>query len=263
MEEYSVDLFYDYTIDKYLHLFDNLFISTIKDEYYKCNLDYTLIEFTNSERLYFYKNNCFSKELTEKINKLFDIKKEYFFKLSNRSPKDILEKGELEILDDDHRTIKTEKKIKQLNILKITKIDDIIYLIKNSKRCIEDIIEYNKDYTKKLYFVFQEWRPNLGKSVEYRCFINKSKLVGICLYKPEYYSTRSIIPVEIIQHFINQMLKLFQKINLDRYVLDCFIFNDNPNKVYFIEINPFLDFIDTFSFNYDDINNTDNLLITL
>ena len=134
MEEYSVDLFYDYTIDKYVHLFDNLFISTIKDEYYKCNLDYILIEFTNSERLYFYKNNCFSKELTEKFNKLFDIKKEYFFKLSNRSPKDILEKGELEILDDDHRTIKTEKKIKQLNILKITNIDDIIYLIKNSKR---------------------------------------------------------------------------------------------------------------------------------
>jgi len=59
------------------------------------------------------------------------------------------------------------------------------------------------------------------------------------------------------------MIKLFQKINLDRYVLDCFIFNDIPNKVYFIEINPFLDFIDTFSFDYDDINNTDNLLITL
>jgi hypothetical protein len=260
---YNVDIFYDFTIDKYCYLFDDFQVSTIKGENYKCNLDYNLIEFTPLEIQYFIRNKKLSKHITKKINKLFEIKSEYFFKLSNRSPKDILEKGKLEILDDDHRTIKTEKKIKQLNILKVKNIDDINFLLYNSNRCIEDILEYNKDITKKLYLVFQEWRPNLGKSVEYRCFINNNKLIGICLYKPEYYSSRSIIPVEIIQHFINQMLQLFQKINLDRYILDCFIFNDNPNKVYFIEINPFNEYIDTFSFDYDILNNTEYLLITL
>jgi hypothetical protein len=201
--------------------------------------------------------------MENKINKLFEIKSEYFFKLSNRSPKDILESGDLEILDDDHRTIKTEKKIKQLNILKVTNCDNINYLLNNSKRSIEDIEEYNKDYTKKLYFIFAEWRPNLGKSIEYRCFINNNELVGICLYKPEYYSSRSIIPVEIIQHFCNQMINLFMCINLDRYVLDCFIYNHEPTKVYFIELNPFEEYVDTFSFDYNIINNTKNLLVTL
>jgi hypothetical protein len=205
----------------------------------------------------------FSTVLSNKIDKLFKKKSEYFFKLSNRSPKDILEKGKLEIFEDDHRTIKIEKKIKQLNILKIKKLNDIIYLLNSSKRCTEDIELYNKDKTKRLYFVFTDWKPNLGKSVEYRCFINKNKLVGICLYKPEYYSTRSIIPVERIQHFINQMIGIFIWADLDRYVLDCFIYDDDPTKVYFIEINPFEEFVDTFSFDYDIINNTETLLITL
>jgi hypothetical protein len=176
---------------------------------------------------------------------------------------DIKEKCKLEILDDDHRTIKTEKKIKQLEILKIKNINDINYLLNNSNRCIEDILEYNKDITKKLYLVFQDWRQNLGKSTEYRCFINNNKLIGICLYKPEYYSSRSIIPVEIIQHFINQLIHLFNQINLKKYIIDCFIYNNDPLKIYFIEINPFNDYVDTFSFDYDIINNTEYLFITL
>jgi hypothetical protein len=263
MSEYNVNSFYKYTIDKYYDIFDNFLVSTISNEKYKCNQDYILIEFTPLERIYYKINNKLSKYMENKINKLFELRQEYFFKLSNRSPKDILETGNLEILDDDHRTIKTEKKIKQLEILKVKNINDINYLLNNSIRCKEDIEDYNKDYSKKLYLVFAEWKPNLGKSVEYRCFINKNKLVGICLYKPEYYSTRSIIPVEIIQNFINQLIDIFIWRDLDRYVLDCFIYNDEPQKVYFIELNPFEDFINTFSFDYDVINNTENLLITL
>ena len=263
MSEYTVGSFYLYTVDKYINLFDNFYATTIDNKKYKCNIDYILFEFAPLERLYYQRNKKFSKYLSNQLNKIFDNKKKYFFKLSNRSPKDILEKGELEILEDDHRTIKTEKKIKQLDILKVTNIDDILFLLNHSKRCIEDIEEYNKDYTKKLYLCFAKWRPNLGKSVEYRCYINNNKLTGISLYKPEYYSTRSVVPVEIINHFINQMIELFKKINLDRYVLDLFIYNFNPREVYFIEINPFEDFIDTFSFDYDVINNATTLLITL
>jgi hypothetical protein len=261
MGDYNVDTFYDFTTDKYCYLFDNFETTTIYNERYKCNLDYILIDFTPLEIQYFIRNHKLSRYITTKINKLFDIKTEYFFKLSNRSPKDILEKGKLEILDDDHRTIKTEKKIKQLNILKLKNINDINYLLNNSYRCMEDILEFSKDYTKKLYLVFQDWRPNLGKSTEYRCFINDNKLTGICLYKPEYYSSRSIIPVEIIKHFINQLITLFN--NFNKYIIDCFIYDNNPLKIYFIEINPFNEYIDTFSFDYDVINNTKYLLITL
>jgi hypothetical protein len=263
MSEYNISLFYAYTLDKYIHLFDDYYANTINEKKYKCNKNYKLIEFSFLERIYFMRNKKFSKYFCKILSKLFESNNEYFFKLSNRSPKDILEKGDLEILDNDHRIIKTEKKIKQLNILKVKNIDDIIFLLNQSKRCQEDIEEYNKDSTKRLYLCFTDWEPNLGKSVEYRCYINNNKLVGISLYKPEYYSTRSIIPVEIINNFINQMIILFNKINLTRYVLDCFIYNDNPDKVYFIEINPFEDFIDTFSFDYDVINNTKTLLITL
>jgi hypothetical protein len=264
MSDYDLDTFYIYTIDKYYYLFNDLLVKTLNNDIYKCHQDYILIEFPYIERMYYKIYKKLSTNMIQQINKIFKLKSEYFFKLSNRSPKDILEKDtELKILDDDHRTIKTEKKIKQLEILKVKKPEDITKLLNLSKRCQEDIDLYNKYPTKRLYFVFAKWRPNLGKSTEYRCFIKKNKLVGICLYKPEYYSTRSIIPVEVIQHFIKQMIQIFKKINLERYVLDCFIYNDDPSKVFFIELNPFEEYIDTFSFNYDDIDKTENLLITL
>ena len=264
MVEYNVNSFDKYTIDKYYDLFNNFFVSTLSGDKYKCNQELIFIEFTPLERIYFKLNKKISKYMENKIDELFKIKLEYFFKLSNRSPKDILEYGgELEITDDDHRTVKTEKKIKQLDILKVKSCSNINYLLNNSNRAREDIEEYDKDYSKKLYFVFAEWKPNLGKSVEYRCFIKNKKLVGICLYKPEYYSSRSIVPVEIIKHFIKQIIQQFSLKNYERYVLDCFIYNDEHEKVYFIELNPFEDYIDPFSFDYDIINNTDTLFVTL
>ena len=141
----------------------------------------------------------------------------------------------------------------------------MIYFLRSIllNRCMEDILEFSKDITKKLYLVFQDWRPNLGKSTEYRCFINNNKLTGICLYKPEYYSSRSIVPVEIIKHFVEQIIQQFSLKNYERYVLDCFIYNDDPEKVYFIELNPFEEYVNSFSFDYDIINNTDTLLVTL
>ena len=264
----SIEEYYPYTIDKYYYLFDNFFIKSLNGEIYKTNKDYMLIEFTPLERIYFKRNKKFSSSLRFECNKLFNIKStiktEYFFKLSNRSPKDILENDyHLEILDEDHRTIKTEKKIRQLEILKIKSVSDIEYLLNNSKRCQEDIADYNTDFTKKLYLVFQEWKPNLGKSIEFRLYINKSKLIGINLFKPEYYSSRTIIPVEVLQNYSKQMIELFNKININRYILDCYIFTDDKLKVYFIELNPFVEEANTFSFEYEDINSSEYLIVTI
>ena len=113
MTEYNVNSFDRYTIDKYYNLFNNFFVKTISNDRYKCNQELVFIEFTLLERMYYKFNKKILKYMENKINVLFKIRSEYFFKLSNRSPKDILEYGgELEIEEDDHRTIKTEKKIK-------------------------------------------------------------------------------------------------------------------------------------------------------
>jgi hypothetical protein len=128
----------------------------------------------------------------------------------------------------------------------------------NSNRTKEDLKLYLKEEdVDDLYLCFQPWRPSLGIGTEYRCFIKNKKLVGICLYKPEYYSTVSVIPVEEIKYFIQQLLV---RTNYQKFTVDVFY---TDNKVYFIEINPFEEYVDSFSFKWNEINNTDKLLITL
>jgi hypothetical protein len=173
--------------------------------------------------------------------------------LSLRSPKDILE-NKVKIKERDHRTVKIEKKRKQLDILKVKNIEEILFLLKKSKRIQEDLLLIKDE---DLFLVFQPWRPSIGQYIEYRCFINFNKLVGICLYKPEYYSTLTSIPVALIQHYIEQLLNI---ITYPKCAIDVFI---KDNKVYFIEINPFDEFTDTFSFDFDEINSTEHLICKL
>ena len=59
------------------------------------------------------------------------------------------------------------------------------------------------------------------------------------------------------------MIKLFNKINIDRYILDCYILNDDKLKVYFIELNPFVEDANTFSFEYEDINSSEYLIVSV
>ncbi len=262
---YSVENFESYTFDKWYNILKNKTIKNINNKIYNFIKKSILIEFSKQDINYFIKNNKFTNELKNNILNTLEIEKSYFFKLSNKSPKDILENDPiLQINEDEHRSIKLEKKIKQLNILKVNSIEKIEYLLNNSKRTIEDM-ELFSNYSgkSKLYLVFQDWSPNLGKSIEFRCFIINNKLVGICLFKPEYYSSRTVIPVEIIQFFINQIIQYLECLNLKKYVIDCFIYNDNIYDVHLIEINPFDEYTDTFSFEYDDIINTKTLLITI
>ena len=264
-DNFYVEDFEDYTVDKWHNIFNNVSITDIHNNNYKCYRDFILIEFSKLEILYFLRNKTFSIKMINKLQDILDGK-DYFFKLSNRSPKDILEYNSIYEIndDDDHRTIKLQKKLKQLEVLKVSEINQIEYLLNNSRRTKEDMIAFSKYNGKTiLYLVFQEWKPNLGISTEYRCYVNKSKLVGISLFKPENYSTRTVMPVEIIQHFTNQIIPIFDKLNLNRYILDLYIYYDKPLEVQFMEINPFISEAHTFSFEWDDINNTDTLLVTL
>jgi hypothetical protein len=253
--KYSIKLCQDYTVDKWCNIIENWMTTNIDGEEYKPATMYKLILLPREQVKYLIKNKSFESIFADKINELFP--NDYFLKLSLRSPKDVLEK-EIKIKDSEHRSVKLWKKIQQLNALKVSNINDITYLLLNSKRIKEDFKLYLKDSeADELYLCFQEWRPNLGNSIEYRCFIKNRKLTGICLYKPEYYSSRTVIPVEEIKHFIEQLLKI---INYLDFIVDVFV---RDNKVYFIEINPFCKLVDTFSFEWDDINNTDKLLVTL
>jgi hypothetical protein len=234
----------------------------IKNEEYKFIKDSILIQFDKKEIIYFLNNKVFSNKLKNKIYQKLDFKNDYFFKLSNRSPKDILKyDSKLKINEDDNRLVQLDKKIKQLDILKVNSIEKIEYLLNYSKRTKEDMQLFSIYNGKsKLYLVFQEWKPNLGKSVEYRCFVNNSKLCGICLFQPSYYSSRTMIPVEILKNFCD---KIINKIKLKKYIIDCFIYNNDNYNVHLIELNPFDENTDTFSFEYDSIINSQTLLVTL
>ena len=131
-------------------------------------------------------------------------------------------------------------------------------MINKSKRVKEDFklfVKQNK--IANLYLVLQDWRPSTG--VEYRTFIRNKKLVAVCLYKPEFYSSRTIIPIELITNFINLFLNI-PFFNYDNLILDIYIDNE---RVYFIEINPYEEYVDTFSFTWEEINNTTKLIIRL
>ena len=151
-DDFTVESFEDFTVDKWHNLFDNHLIKDIHNNTYKYYRDFILIEFSKLEIMYFLRNKSFSIKMIEKLKTILDGK-DYFFKLSNRSPKDILEFNSIyEIDDDDHRTIKLQKKLKQLEVLKVNNIKQIEYLLNNSRRTKEDILAFSKYNGKtKLY----------------------------------------------------------------------------------------------------------------
>jgi hypothetical protein len=263
---YSYKDFSSYNVDNWFQIVNNVEFKDIFNKNYKICNEYKLIKLEYEDIKYFMKNKKFKNRIIKEINKFLSQNNEgYFFKLSSRSPKDILEKNsKYEIFDEDHRTIQTEKKIKQLEILKVYNSNDVMELLRKSKRTNEDMQLYldYKDPREHLYLVFQEWKQCLGKGKEFRCFIKDYELIGVCLFKSEYYSTRTTIPITLIQKFINQMIKQIKKINMSKCVCDIFIPFDET-RVYFIEFNPFDENVDTFSLDYDELNKTKTLLITL
>ena len=91
-DSYTYDDFSPYNLDKWIHIIDNIEFSDINGEEYKIAQSYELIKLEHEDIKYFIENKEFNnQELINKIKNLFNIKPEYFFKLSSRSPKDILE----------------------------------------------------------------------------------------------------------------------------------------------------------------------------
>lgn len=254
----------NYNLDKWYNKLEDDFVDLYQDNY-KAIQDYYLIEIDKNNINYFNNHKTFDEELKNKIIKLInDLKEKYFnsylfFRLNTRSPKDVLEyKDNLEIIESDNRKIKIDKKIKQLEVLKISNYEDIIKLLITSNRTKEDMSDFiNKNIYNKLFLVFTKWNQILGNYTEYRCCIINKKPISISLFKPEYYSSSTIIPVEIILIFLYQVIK---RLDYNNFVIDVYIKN---NRCYIIEINPLCEDTDLFTLEYNDIISSDNLIVTL
>lgn len=240
---------------------------------YKPCTTYKLVKISIGDVKYLQLNKKFPPRIEKKIKKLFytestDHKpaiqledKKYFFRVSQRSPKDAWAK-ELKAKKSDSPERKLELELERKSKLLVGNLEQIYPLIFKSKRVQEDFeLFVNQTDIQNLYLVFQDWRPSNG--VEYRLFIRKLKMIGLCLYKPEFYQKNITIPFGLINRFVESFLSLkFIKKNYTNLILDVFVDKTNGN-VYFIEINPYEDYVDPFSFTWDELNNTDELIIKL
>lgn len=228
---------------------------------YKPCTSYELIKISINDVKYLNKNKKFPIRIEKKINKLFESDKKYFFRVSQRSPKDAFAK-ELKAKKSDSPNKKLQLELERKSKLYVGNLELIYLLISKSKRLTEDFeLFINQTDVKNLYLVFQNWRPSTG--VEYRLFIRNLKLIGICLYKPEFYNKDVTIPFGIINNFVNSFLCLnFIKKNYANLILDVFV-DDITSNVHFIEINPYENYVDPFSFSWEELDKTNELIIKL
>ena len=228
---------------------------------YKPCTTYKLVKISINDVIYLNMNKRFPHQIEKKINKLFEKGDKYFFRVSQRSPKDAWAK-ELKAKKSDSPERKLELELERKSKLFVGNINQIYPLIHKSKRVQEDFeLFISQSKITNLYLVFQDWRPSNG--VEYRLFIRNLKLIGLCLYKPEFYQKNITVPFGLICNFVNSFLSIgFVKKNYSNLILDVYVDKTNSN-VYFIEINPYEDYVDSFSFTWEELNKTKELIIKL
>ncbi len=157
---------YEYNVDAWYSQVENW----IFNGYYPAT-KYNIISLTDREIVSIRKNlHKFQHDLKKKVNKV--LTEPMFFRLSTRSPKDAYIKlaPHLEILDTDNQLQKEMKLKIQLSLLKVSDFDEILVLMQNSQRVIEDLDFHIADETTKpsISIVLQQYRPSTKD--EYRIF---------------------------------------------------------------------------------------------
>ena len=262
MTEYTLESGKKFMVDRWCKEIEKFTHIDLDGNVYNPSTTYELIKISISEVKFLNKNKRFTKKVENQITKLFDNgNKKYFFRVSQRSPKDAYRK-ELKAKKSDSPERKLELELERKAKLHVGTLEEIYTLIDKSNRVQEDFeLFVTQTKVRSLYLVFQNWRPSTG--VEYRLFIRDLKLIGVCLYKPEFYQKNITIPLGLITKFTDSFLSLeFIKKNYNNIILDVFI-DSTTNRVYFIEINPYENYVDPFSFTWDEINNTKDLIIKL
>lgn len=253
--EYSLESDNAYTVDKWYKLVEGCEFTDINGLKYKPATTYKLVRFDISDCVHILSTHTFPPSLEYKITNALDSNR-YFFRVSQRSPKDAYGK-EYQAQPTDSHNKKLFLEIKRKEKLLVSSPNQVLDLIFRSKRVMEDLeLFINQDNISELYLVFQPWRPSQG--VEYRLFVYKSKLVGICVYKPEFYTSRLTVPVGLLTDWFEQFEKIYSQ--TITYTVDVYVDNLD-SRVYFIEINPFNKQVDTFAFSYKQLITTKYLLV--
>jgi hypothetical protein len=247
-----------YTVDKWFSKVNNWYANDINGDKYKPATNYQLIEITIDDVNFLFLNKKFPEHVEKQLYELLDDSNSYFFRVSQRSPKDAY-KNEYKAKDNDSCKTKLKLEVARKLKLLVTNINQVYDLIFRSERVIEDLeLLVQQTEIKSLHLVFQQWRPSSG--IEFRLFIVNSKLVGICVYKPEFYSSKITVPVGVILYWFEQFEKIYN--NIPIYTVDIYV-DKKTNQVFFIEINPFNDQVDTFSFEYKQLLKTKSLLVKI
>jgi len=255
--EYSLESDNIYTVDKWYKLISEWTCKDIDGSTYNSSTTYKLVRFDISDCIFILKNKSFPSKLESNITKTLDNNK-YFFRVSQRSPKDAYAE-EYKAKESDSYKHKLFLENKRKEKLLVSSSKDVLDLIFRSKRVLEDLdLFINQDKIDELYFVFQPWRPSRG--VEFRLFVYKSKLVGICVYKPEFYTNKLTVPVGLLLDWFQQFEKIYDQ--TDIYTVDVYVDNID-SRVYFIEINPFNEEVDTFAFSYKQLITSKYLLVKI
>lgn len=262
MTEYTLESGEKYMVDKWCKQIEKFKHYDLDGNEYSPTTTYKLVKISIRDVNFLNVNKKFPKKVENQIVKLFENgTKKYFFRVSQRSPKDAWKK-ELKAKKSDSPERKLELELERKSKLHVGSLEQIYPLIFKSERVQEDFeLFISQSVVKYLYLVFQDWRPSTG--IEYRLFVRDLKLIGLCLYKPEFYQKNITIPLGLIEKFANSFLSLkFIKKNYQNLILDVFV-DKTTSNVYFIEINPYEDYVDPFSFSWDELNNTKDLIIKL
>jgi hypothetical protein len=257
--DYSLESDNAYTVDKWFQLVNDWTPLDIDGIQYNSATSYNLIQFDISDCKYILKTKSFPLNLDLKIAQVLNENK-YFFRVSQRSPKDAYAE-EYKANPADSYKQKLLLEIKRKEKLLVGSTQEVLDLIFRSKRVMEDLelfVEKSNQTVKELHFVFQPWRPSTG--VEFRLFVYNSKLVGICVYKPEFYTSKLVVPVGLLTHWFEQFEKIYSQ--TQTYTVDVYV-NNLDSRVYFIEINPFNKQVDTFAFTYKQLITTKFLLVKI
>lgn len=146
--------------------------------------------------------------------------------------------------------------ISPTNDMRCINANDVYMLIKSSDYCTFDLTQSlgNKGPS-KLTLVLREWF-DIHRSLEFRCFVKDGKLVGACQRDLNYYDFLEPLRTKIEDLLSDFSKKLVEKFPDSSFVFDAYI-PKSYNRVWLIDINPWLERTDTLLFDWDDLKTWD------
>jgi sulfur relay (sulfurtransferase) DsrF/TusC family protein len=177
------------------------------------------------------------KELCDRIQNKMDPNKDYFVRLSTRSPKDSMK------LEQEDQHLKPIDQLQKRNdLLKVRDAKHAIELIMNSTRTIYDItafFKYKGNYD-AINLILRDWMTNLRQDMEFRCYISNKKLTCISQYHC-YHVFESLQDETLLMNIRGAIVAFHEQVSqvlpYENYVMDV-MYQENGELIV-IECNPF------------------------